>query len=293
MKDLVVAPWTKDRFGNDKIVFQNFVRPTPPDALETILRRQIESNTENAIFVHAEVPVALGYSVEAFTKLGFKFHHMEEATEKGPAVQVWYKWCNTAGLKDRVPPHMTSTAGVGAVVFSPDCSAVLLVKEYGKYKLVTGVVEMNETNVQALYRELLEEVNVEVDPTVEVRMVGGWQMANAKGTGINDTFTVFSVRAKSWAFKADKVEIHEAAWFPVNILLMKPEEVFYLPRTVTSERGIGDAVTPSWSNFPVSDTALLWLGRCLDVYPGNGGFRVRIPTTQSKVENQGKTVIYY
>ena len=85
---------------------------------------------------------------------GFRFYHHRTSPE-GEDELVYYAWPDRPDFPDKVPPYATSTEGVGAILLSPDERRVLLVWEYGCWKMPTGAVDAGESALSALRREVL------------------------------------------------------------------------------------------------------------------------------------------
>lgn len=155
------------------------------------------------------------------------FHHYRSALPgQGPAEFVYYKWHGPPGSKDLVPPYATAVQGVGAIILSPDEREVLLVWEYGCWKMVTGAIDLGEDMFIATERECAEEVGIALDPAFQPQCLGGWQKSKARDRQVSDNFFVFAVRAMSKDVQVDGVEVSSARWFPVEALLAieKPQE---------------------------------------------------------------------
>ncbi len=170
---------------------------------------------------------------------GFRFHHYrppghgmtplaEDADGAGAAAVseadlmtaelVYYCW--PASTPDMVPTYATSIEGVSGLVFSLDETKLLMVWERGAWNTPGGAVNAGESKIDALERELYEEVALRVDRTWEgMRFLGGWQQQCARDNLINDNFSVFAVRCESEYVKPDGVEITEAHWLPWRSIL--------------------------------------------------------------------------
>ena len=74
-----------------------------------------------------------------------------------------------------VPNYSTCIEGATSICFSPDGTQVLLVWERGGWTTPGGAVNAGESKLEALVRELGEEVGVEVDLDMPVRLcIGAW-----------------------------------------------------------------------------------------------------------------------
>eukprot|EP00746_Dinoflagellata_sp_MGD_P020876 gnl/MRDRNA2_/MRDRNA2_148683_c0_seq1.p1 gnl/MRDRNA2_/MRDRNA2_148683_c0~~gnl/MRDRNA2_/MRDRNA2_148683_c0_seq1.p1 ORF type:complete len:376 (+),score=53.51 gnl/MRDRNA2_/MRDRNA2_148683_c0_seq1:75-1202(+) len=156
---------------------------------------------------------------------GLRFHHYHmHSPEQGPSEYVYYKWHGQG--KDLVPPYTTSDEGVGVLTLSPDEREVLLVWEYGCWKMVTGIVDPGEGTFEAATRECFEETGITVDPAFKPQIVCGVQTIKARDKKVNNSFYAYTLRAKSKDLRLDGVEIKTAKWFPLDALLAigeKPE----------------------------------------------------------------------
>ena len=103
--------------------------------------------------------------------LKMKFHHYQDN-------YYTYYWWKVKSIEDKVPEYATAVEGVGALILSPDRTEVLLVWEYGKWKLVTGAVKAGETILDTLFREVKEEVGI--DLYENVLSVGKWHIAKSR-----------------------------------------------------------------------------------------------------------------
>jgi len=217
---------------------------------------------------------------------GFRFHHFHPSTAEGRPDQmqagefVYYKWMGVE--EDMVPGYATSIEGAAGVILSPDEQRVLLIWEYGNWKLVTGAVDPGESSLATLGREMREEVGGEVDPTFAPKYIGGWHLSKARDRMVNDNFACYAVRAKSDAFQANGGEVVAARWFGVDELV----QVY----SATGKQSIAGSVDidaqSTHASFDdlreagrtkVNTSALAWLaayvgGRCLEVEViGEGG----------------------
>ena len=77
-----------------------------------------------------------------------------------------------------------SIEGISACIISEDETKVLMVHEYGKWKLVTGSVESGELPYDTLIREIEEEVGIPPDQLIinksNLVYLGGWHRKNAR-----------------------------------------------------------------------------------------------------------------
>jgi len=152
-----------------------------------------------------------------------KFHHYQNN------IYTYYIW-NVEGpsgpIEDKVPAYCSSIEGVGAIILSPDEKKILLVWEYGKWKIVTGSLKPGESLIETVFREVSEEVSVKLDPNYIIS-IGEWHISKARFNLINDTFHAFVVKAENMNFQVDNVEIHKAQWFNIKDLLEIQIPEFY------------------------------------------------------------------
>lgn len=198
------------RFDSVTIAIINEVDPT---LLELALHGRTES-PKGAVYI--EIPEKLlSLYLDRLLYFHCKFHHFQNGA------YTYYIWNvkDESGnpIEDKVPAYATSIEGVGGIIMSPDNTKVLLVWEYGKWKLVTGSMKAGESPIATLRREIKEEVGLEI--TNNITRVGGWQISRSRYNEINDNFTAFVVQATSENFTVDNVEIKNAQWFNYHQLL--------------------------------------------------------------------------
>ena len=139
----------------------------PPDAGALAAELDSMPKASSAVYVALNERCVSPGLTEALLSRGFRFHHYRHANTRGTQAHnelVYYKWEGDPA-HDMVPAYATATEGVGGVVLSSDEKSVLLVWEYGCWKLVTGSLDPGEPVLTALRREALEEVGIELDPS--------------------------------------------------------------------------------------------------------------------------------
>ena len=120
----------------------------------------------------------------------------------------------------QVPSYSTSIEGVSGLVFSRDGSKLLMVWERGAWSTPGGAVNEGESKIDALERELFEEVKCKVDRSWDgMRYLGGWQQQCARDHRNNDNFSVFALRCATEEIQADGYEIKLAYWVPWREIL--------------------------------------------------------------------------
>mmetsp|Transcript_100656 Transcript_100656/g.323167 ORF Transcript_100656/g.323167 Transcript_100656/m.323167 type:complete len:337 (-) Transcript_100656:64-1074(-) len=185
---------------------------------------EIEDGSNSAVYVGVpDDHPQCGSIVSALRAKGYQFHHFWDGNgDQGAAVGelIYYRW--TGKGPDTVPNYYTALEGVGCLVLSPERDAVLLVWEYGHWKMITGNVDSGESMTETSRREIREEVGLEVEDSM--RLIGGWSAAKSRDNCINNVFCVFAVTAKSRSATVDGVEIVEAKWFPISALPTKMDE---------------------------------------------------------------------
>jgi len=189
------------------------------EALRTILERvdEAERLTQAAVWVgvpddHPEASAL----ISDLRRRGFRYHHaMDGKHAEQPANELfYYRWLGEG--EDMVPDYTTAHEGVGALVLSPDKTEVLLVWEYGHWKMITGNLEGCDSVVETMKREVLEECGISLNDDAQV--VGGWQDAQAYDAVGNNVFTIFVASAKHLNIQVDGKEIQRARWFPLHSL---------------------------------------------------------------------------
>jgi ADP-ribose pyrophosphatase YjhB (NUDIX family) len=155
--------------------------------------------------------------------LGFFFHHYRPSPDKDaePLGELVY----VVDLDDVVPVYATSIEGATGIILSPEADKVLAVWERGGWSTPGGAVNQGEMKIDALHREIREEVGLKVDPEVQPIYLGGYQQSNARDGRINDNFSAFLVRTTEEAAPmVDNKEIHKAMWLPWEGLVSEWKE---------------------------------------------------------------------
>jgi len=160
-------------------------------------------------------------------KHGFTFHHYREAghgdTDPDSAdanPEYVYKCFPGRDYQDDpVPAYATSIEGAFALILSPDGTKVLLVWERQSWSCPGGTVNIGESKVEAVAREVNEEVGVVVDDSMPMEYLGGYSQGRARDNLVNDNFAAFAVRVKSEEIKVDRKEIFLAKWFDCRRLV--------------------------------------------------------------------------
>lgn len=179
---------------------------------------QLCSENKSAAYVCVPEIAMQPFFTEQLQTRGYAYHHYVAAAGENPAEFIYYKW-NGDPSHDMVPSYATSIEGVGGVLLSPDEKKVLLVWEYGNWKAPGGAVDLGESKLVALRREVGEEVGLKVDSDFAPVYLGGWHKSFARDRLISDNFSAFALRATSEAFTTDDTEITTARWFDAAELL--------------------------------------------------------------------------
>ena len=168
----------------------------------------------------ATLPLVIGSSAEADVGADAAAPTLPPAPtpDVGESELVYYAW--PGDTDDMVPVYSTSVEGATALVFSPDETRLLLVWERGGWSTPGGAVNAGEGKLDALAREVGEEVGVALDEEWEgVRFLGGYQQEKARDGLVNDNFAAFSVKATTGEFEIDGKEIRAAHWVAWRPLL--------------------------------------------------------------------------
>ena len=143
--------------------------PTPDTASLTEALTTVPVNPAAAIYVALGERCISPQMTESLLSQGFSFHHYRRSPPASGGSQqqqhnefVYYKWGGDPG-HDMVPAYATATEGVGGLLLSPDEREVLLIWEYGCWKMVTGSVDPGERLLGTLHREASEEVRLTID----------------------------------------------------------------------------------------------------------------------------------
>lgn len=209
------------------------------------------------------------------------FHqHSFRRIQNGLEYYVYYMWTNR-NVEDKVPKFATSVGGAGILIISSDGKRVLLVHEYGKYKTVTGAVEINKLAHETAIKEAQEEVGIEINREKPLKCCGIWNKAHhawnvklgeeERNTRVNDVMICFSGYAKTEKITVDGFEIEKAKWFEIDDLIKIRNEMkqnkkgLYDPNTKV---GMGNTVEYDGNTF--SSITLEWLnnfveGKCWDI----------------------------
>ena len=121
-----------------------------------------------------------------------------------------------------VPPYSTAYEGVHALVLSPDETQVLLCWEggaRGKWASPGGHFNESESLVEAVIREINEEVGVEIDLSAGVKLLGGHQTARSRDNHVNSVHKLVALRAASLEMTIDQV----------NVMLLHPSHIIPRP----------------------------------------------------------------
>ena len=120
-----------------------------------------------------------------------------------------------ANIEDKVHPYATSTAGVSAMILSPDELSVLLIFENNNWKFVSGSNNFKELSFDTAKREMFEEVGLINDDGFIPKIIGFWNIAD----NMNDMMTSYVLRAMpNCQIKMDEFELVDAKWFKISDL---------------------------------------------------------------------------
>ena len=175
---------------------------------------------------------------------------------------------------------------------------MLAVWERGGWSTPGGAVNQGEMEIDALHREIREEVGVKLNAAVPPIYLGGYQVAKARDDRVNDNFSAFAVRAYSEYFDVDHKEIEKAMWLPWEPLL---SEWLAAGRPITDWNvALKSSVLPEEKRL-VSRNLLCWLetykagrGMPCKVAPGEMckiGFLEEIPIAATdRTEQEASTL---
>lgn len=223
-----------------------------------------------------------GSLIAALRARGFRFHHFVDGNDRedgAPAGElIYYRWAGTG--PDMVPSYATALEGIGVLVLSPEKDSLLLLWEYGNWKMVTGNVDNSESMVASVRREVFEEVGLELEN--EMSLVGGWQHPRSRDNVVNNVFCVFVTTATSRNIQVDGKEIAEAQWFP---LASMPS----LADVPTS----GKSFTMEWDlGMPGRDLLSRTVVRFLEVHKQGRGLQV-LAGSESAVDAVSQRTFFY
>lgn len=216
-KQLSIVPLISNGSFDSKIVKTNYCDPV---VLKKTVERIINEYTFGAIYVHVPYDDTLNWKEISTSSFDFKFHRHDKITNEW----IFYKW-NDMNRQDPTPEAATSINGACAIVLNNDESKLLWIYEesYGKkwWKFVSGAVDSGELIIEAMARELKEEVGLTVDLTkLPVKLVGGYNKKRARFGYINDLFLTFVINIdENSIIKPDGVEVKKFAWLNVEDVL--------------------------------------------------------------------------
>lgn len=251
--------------------------PRPPDAALLVeALRSVPPNPAAATYVALNERCVSTQLVETLLSHGFDFHHYRRSPpttgDQGMRHNefVYYRWEGDQS-HNLVPAYATATEGVGGLLLSPDEKQVLLIWEYGCWKMVTGSVDEGEPLLSTLAREAQEEVGITLDGTYTPRYMGGWHAASIRDKIMNDHFSIFAVRSASKEFNVDGVEVSAARWFDRCELLAHYKDAGGPALGTEAHR----MELPSLSDPDGRTTVSTWALRCLSSYDAGDGMAVR------------------
>lgn len=146
-----------------------------------------------------------------------------------PKYNVLYAWFGRGA--DRVQPSATSIAGGAAFVVSPDGQNCLLIqrKEGGDLLLPGGAVDEGELPVDAMIREVGEELNIVLTREKVLGLIGTYHKKNARLHGqffdqdpafsATDHWSAFVIVVpQNVAVEADKTEVGSWGWYNIKAI---------------------------------------------------------------------------
>lgn len=192
---------------------------------KNILRARIEVEREEGIHVLGlKVPSNEGDIMKAAIECGFRHHH---ANAEYSLLNLCLQGHSIAECS--FPAYKTVSAGVTAVVFDEELKKVLIVTEktgITKSKPPTGGIDYGvnqDTPLNAVIRELKEEVNIHLNPNDAVLVGTGW--SNNYRQNNPDISYIFAFRLKEMQETIiQQSEIKKAEWVLVEDFAVLPEE---------------------------------------------------------------------
>jgi len=266
----------------------------------TVLDDQSKKERPSAVYIAVSLRSMQAIDFTWLASKGFKFHHYRAPghgdtdserdsaiSTNDPGIEDQYKaelvyYCWPGSTPDMVPVYSTSIEGVTGLILSRDETKLLMVWERKSWNTPGGAVNAGESKIDALERELFEEVELCVDRTWDgMRFLGGYHQQRARDGLINDNFSAFVVRAASDYVKPDGIEIKEAYWFPWRNILKAWRDA---GRPTHEKRIKIDNFSEVVSQQLAPDRNLVGLNvlRWLDTYALDKGLRVDL-----KMEKQG------
>lgn len=127
----------------------------------------------------------------------------------GQEVTVMKKWYGEG--PDLTPKNLcTSQIGILAMVLNPDSDSIVLVHEYGKWKMPSGTSDLGETVIDTCRREVREEIGLDLED--DFYSVGMLQTTKQVKGFFTDTCHVLVCTAKTTDLCPDGVEITQTKW---------------------------------------------------------------------------------
>lgn len=172
------------------------------------------------------------FPFDALALLFVPHHHRQHTLE----MRTWTEWVYHRSVDftnepTKVPTYATSVGGAHAIVLTKDGSEVLCVKaRNGEWTTVGGAIDPGENPVEALLREISEEVGLESNllDASKTRYLGGYFQHKAFDKTVGDSFSIFSVPlrdAKPTTLKLEKAEVTDYQWVNVRLFAAAAEAV--------------------------------------------------------------------
>lgn len=177
-----------------------------------VLEHLISTHKVGSIIVN--FPETCSRLIESIVPLGFKFYYNADNSFQ------YYLW-NVPNVPDKVHPHASSCISIGCLILDPEEKNVLMVHEYGKWKGVTGVVELDHSIQQTVEKEVQEETGLTLDSNFGYHLCVVSNCANYNLGGISNNNFIFVVKATDKNVKLDPLEIKSGQykWIDIGFLL--------------------------------------------------------------------------
>ena len=185
-----------------------------------------KNGTPSALYIGISMNAMQAIDITWLDEYGFRFHHYrppghgasnaaEAKPTDGTGEMVYFCWPGVGGsdgADNKVPGYATTIEGATGVCLTPDGSRMLCVWERGGWSTPGGAVNPGECKLEALQREVREEVGATVDLSRGATMVGGYSKGRARDNTINDSFAAFVVFLKDTTVSVDRNEISECTF---------------------------------------------------------------------------------
>ena len=198
-----------------------FLLQSTNEQLDNIINHSLlEWQRQGVRSITIKIPKHFSNFIKKFLKFNFYFHHTTEDT------LTVCKWLDES-TPNKIPKFAHHHIGIGACIINKNMQLLMIREKYSTinkaknqplWKLVTGLVEEGESILEATFREIKEEVNMEVNyhgcVIITERFPAKFNLTDLC------FFSLCSVEPKSdkenCEIKIDATELTEAKFFSIN-----------------------------------------------------------------------------